>query len=192
MLSQFLISNQSLEIDNSFRIYLKILSIDHMLVKTKETRQHKKRTKAFYNLRKKKAFGAKLNKTKFNFMWALDIPNNFHGEETENCLKNKCLLICTILGILQHEFFEKRNKKFSLIEKSINSFNKTKQNKAGVLLNTEIDKILKISNLPQKGPYDLDSTCSILSDLLKCQFIIFNAVSNGNNLLYMKRLSRME
>ena len=35
MLSQFLISNQSLEIDNSFRVYVKILSIDHMALKAK-------------------------------------------------------------------------------------------------------------------------------------------------------------
>ena len=110
MLSQFLISNQSLEVNNSFRIYLKILSIDHMLLKTRETRQHKKRTKAFFQS-KKKTFGAKPTKTKFNFMWALDIPNSFHGEETENCFKNKCLLLCAVLGILQHEFFENKNKK---------------------------------------------------------------------------------
>ena len=183
MLSQYLMSNQSLEINNSFRIYLKILSIDHMLLKTRETRQHKKRTKAFFQS-KKKTFGAKPTKTKFNFMWALDIPNSFHGEETENCFKNKCLLLCAVLGILQHEFFENKNKKFSLIEKSINSANKIKQHKAGILLNSEIEKVLKICNLPNKGPYDLDSTCSILSTIFKCQFIIFNAVTNGSNLLY--------
>ena len=46
MLSQFLISNQSLEINNSFRVYVKILSIDHMAIKAKEVkRKHMKRTK---------------------------------------------------------------------------------------------------------------------------------------------------
>ena len=108
MLSQFLISNQSLEIDNSFRIYLKILSIDHMSIKKRETRQHKKQTKEFFKLRKKKTFGAKTNKAKFNFLWALDIPNSFHGEVLQNSFENKCLLLCTILGILQHELFEKK------------------------------------------------------------------------------------
>ena len=54
MLSQFLISNQSLEINNSFRIYIKILSVDHMQIKTKETRLHKKRTKAFFQLKNRR------------------------------------------------------------------------------------------------------------------------------------------
>ena len=82
-------------------------------------------------------------------------------------------------------FLKIKIKKFSLIEKSINSANKIKQHKAGILLNSEIEKVLKICNLPNKGPYDLDSTCSILSTIFKCQFIIFNAVTNGSNLLYM-------
>ena len=59
MLSQFLISNQSLEIDNSFRVYVKILSIDHMAIKAKENRKHTKRTKHYFQRKKQNThFGA--------------------------------------------------------------------------------------------------------------------------------------
>ena len=161
MLSQFLISNQSLEINNSFRIYIKILSVDHMEIKKRETRLHKKRTKAFFQLKNKKKYGANTNKTKFNFLWALDIPNGFHGEISNNIFENKCLLLCTVLGILQHEFLENKNKKFGIIEKSINSTNAMKQNKAGQILWNEVSKLLLLSQLPTMGPYELYSTCSI-------------------------------
>jgi hypothetical protein len=36
MLNQFLISNQSLEINETFKIYIKKLSIEHMALKAKE------------------------------------------------------------------------------------------------------------------------------------------------------------
>ena len=63
MLNQFLISNQSLEINETFKVYIKILSVEHMSVKAREkTRKHTKRTKETYqgNIKRKK-YGAKLN-----------------------------------------------------------------------------------------------------------------------------------
>ena len=60
MLTQFLISNQSLQINESFKIYIKILSINHM--QSREKRQHLKRTKTFYQNRKKNIMAEKVIK----------------------------------------------------------------------------------------------------------------------------------
>ena len=63
MLTQFLVSNQSLQINKSFKVYIKILSINHMA--SREARQHVKRNKLFYkNLPKKKHYGSKEEKKK--------------------------------------------------------------------------------------------------------------------------------
>jgi hypothetical protein len=189
MLSQFLISNQPLQLNETFKVYLKILSIDHMKVKEREkARTQKKRTKAFYQKHTKKTkYGIKTNeKQKLKYFWAEDIPNSFHGEPYFNFFKNKCLLVCTILGLLQNNFFEnKKNNKFKFILKSINSINLKKQNKAGNILVNEFNQIIEITKLSNEGPYELESTCKILSETLGCQFIIFNGISSSSKLLYM-------
>ncbi len=49
MLEQFLISNQTLKLDETFKVYVKVYSIDHMnFKKTLPKRIQPKRTKAFY------------------------------------------------------------------------------------------------------------------------------------------------
>jgi hypothetical protein len=125
-----------------------------------------------------------LNK-KINFFWSQDVPNSFFGEPQENFFENKCLIICTILGLLQNKFFEdKKHKKFQTIQ-SINSTNNKKQHLAGHIIVEEFFKIIEMTNLPETGPYELESTCRILSTVFNCQFIIFNSVVNANRILYM-------
>jgi hypothetical protein len=183
MLNQYLISNQTLELNNTFKVYVKILSIQHMATKERENRQHKKRTKAFYQ--RKKHYGANPKSKKFNYFWSLDVPNSFAGEPYDNYFQKKCLLICTILGILQNEFLCNINNKFVVIQKWINSVNQKKQQKAAYIIIEELNKVIDLTNLPNNGPYDLEPTCIILSNLFKCQFIIFNGISNSSKLLYM-------
>ena len=187
MLQQFLISNQSLELNESFNVYIKILSIDHMFVKEKEKlRQHKRRTKHFYKKIKDKHFGGQENENNYNFFWALNIPNNFYGEPKVNFLEEKCLLACTVLGVLQQESLkDKSNKKYFQIQQAINSQNKYKQKKAGKLLCEELYSLFQVTNISENGPYELESTCEILSNHYKCQFFVFNGISNINKLLYM-------
>jgi hypothetical protein len=190
MLAQYLISNQSLELNESFNVYVKILSIDHMALKAKEKRgQQKKRTKTFYEKLKKKHFGAKDNvERKYNFYWALDVPTNFAGESLLNFFDNKCLLICTALGLLQNQYLEsshKGNRTFLHIQEGIKSSNQTKQKKAANLLANEVHNIILKTNLVESGPYELESTTELLSQHFKCQFIIFNGINNMNKLLYM-------
>ena len=186
MLTQFLISNQSLQINKSFKVYVKILSINHMA--SRETRHHIKRNKLFYkNLPKKKHYGSKEEKKKsFNYYWALDVPNSLHGEPSDNFFKNKCLLVCTALGFLQHHYFENnKNKKFLQIKNAIKSNNLLRQKRAAQIIVEEISKIITAANLPESGPYEAESTFEILSSIYKCQFIIFNSIANNRKLLCM-------
>lgn len=132
MLYQFLISNQTLELNETFNIYVKILSIDHMAIKEKEKgRQHKKRTRQFYKKIREKHFGSREScSQKYNYFWALNVPKSYHGEPSLNFFENKCLLICATLGLLQQEFLKNNNNKtYIQIQKTINSSNKYKQTK---------------------------------------------------------------
>ena len=185
MLEQFLVSNQSLRLNDTFKVYLKILSIEHLKFKANsKQRTHPKRTKEFY---KKKHFGAR-NKTlnKYNFFWALDITDSYPNEPFPNVFQNKCLLTSCILGLLQHAFFEsKRMDKRFIHVQNINSQNKEKQNHAGHILVRELNKLLDTTMLPKEGPYELDVTIQKLSQIYKCQFFIFDNIDNSNKLTYM-------
>ena len=106
MLEQFLVSNQTLKLDNTFKVYLKVLSINHMKYKqNSKKRFHPKRTKEFY--KRKKTFGSKQKANKkFNYYWAVDIPENYPQAPHLNIFKEKCLLTSTVLGLLQNDYFK--------------------------------------------------------------------------------------
>ena len=182
MLEQFLVSNQTLKLDETFKVYLKVLSIEHM---SSHKRLHPKRTKAFY--KKKKHFGARVNPLKrYNYFWALDVPDSFFKEPIKNIFENECLLTATILAILQHKYFksERRNRLFLQVQ-YINSVNSAKQTKAGKILLQELNLLKEATKLPKTGPYDLEATTKILSKFYKCQFFIFDTLHNSNKLTFM-------
>ena len=54
MLYQYLISNQTLKLDETFKVYLKILSVDHLRYKEANSnkRKHPKRNKNYYATKK--------------------------------------------------------------------------------------------------------------------------------------------
>jgi hypothetical protein len=184
MLEQFLISNQTLKLDETFKVYVKVYSIDHMnFKKTLPKRMQPKRTKAFY----KKHYGARIKPVKkFNYFWALDVPDSFPSEPIKNVFKNKCLISATIMGLTQNEYFksERKDTRFLYLQ-NINSVCNKKKNHAGNLLLKEIENLLTNTGLPQHGPYELQSTTEILSKIYKCQFFIFDGIDNSNQLKYM-------
>ena len=99
MLSQYLTSNQGVRLNDSFQIYFKVLSIDHLNYK-KNIKKKKvpKRTFATH-------VGAKASVSMR--YWALDPPSKlFHHKNKEglNLFEDKCLLLCTIFALLQHHF----------------------------------------------------------------------------------------
>ena len=98
MLYQYLLSNQSLELNESFQIYLKILSIEHSKFKaTKPIQTNRSKRRVF-----KTHVGA--SSRVYNYKWAINVP------QTGNFFE-KCLLTCTILALAQHSLLEdKKNK----------------------------------------------------------------------------------
>jgi len=184
MLDQFLLSNQTLKLNETFKVYLKVLSINHMnFKKTMNQRIYPKRTKTFY----KKHYGARVRPTKkYNFFWALDVPDSFPSEPIQNVFKNKCLISATILGLLQNEYYksERTDTRFLHLQ-NINSVCRRKKNHAGNLLVKEIDDLLLKTNLPKQGPYELESFTETMHNIYKCQFFIFSGIDNSNQLKYM-------
>lgn len=174
MLSQYLVSNQALEMNNSFQIYMKVLSVGHM-------RQ----------IKKKKRFGfgrlhvGQTNKETFHY-WSLSPPSSNFSAKFKNMFENKCLLICFIFGLLQNAFyFSNRTDKRFLRIKNIHSKVVNIRNSAASLLFNELETLLKVTKLQTCGPYHLQSTVEILHEVYKCQIFIFDNIANTNKLCFM-------
>ena len=182
MLEQFLVSNQTLKLDKTFKVYLKVLSIAHMKYqKNAKKRVNRKRTKEFY--KRKKTYGSRQKPMKkFNYFWAVDVPDNYPKAPHLNVFKDKCLLTSTILGLLQNDYFKSnRTDRRYLYAQNINSVNIRKQTYAGKIILTELTKLLKDLELPLSGPYNVEEITKKLSIALKCQFFIFDGMCNSNS-----------
>ena len=179
MLSQYLTSNQALRLNDSFQIYFKVLSIDHLNYKKTIKKKNLKRTFATH-------VGAKASVSMR--YWALDPPSVlFHHKEkqTLNVFEGKCLLLCTIFALLQHSFFENKTNKGYLLMLKLFCKNVYKKSKAHQFLSQELEKLFSVTKLKTIGPYHLQTTIKLLSETYKCQFFIFDGLSNSNKLVYM-------
>jgi len=175
MLNQYLVSNKTLELDKSFKVYLKVLSAEHSAIN--KMRTPKKRKKGFGRLH----VGA--YSQEFKAPWALDVPQ--WSEKLQDKFKNKCLLLCTILGISQHEFFRDKKKDY-LYMAYAQSKSIKKQNYALSVLNENLDKLLNATDLPKDGPYNLNETLKVLSSKLNCQFYIFEGIIKSGSKLIIR------
>ena len=180
MLEQFLISNQTLKLNETFKVYLKVLSIEHMKYK-KNIKESKKSKKI-----RRKHFGARIHATKkYNYFWALDVPDSYPNEPSKNIFKDKCLLTSTILALLQNQFYKSnRTDKRFLHVQNINSTSMTKQNHAGNILLKELKELFQKTKLLENGPYILESTVKTLSKIYGCQFFIFDGLDNSNKIIF--------
>ena len=180
MLVNFLISNQSLELNETFKIYLKILSIDHLNFKRKSNIKDTKRKKSF----KRTHVGG--NSKLYNYSWAFNIPCCYESQSVLNTFKNKCLLMSCILGLLQNNFFKSNriDKRF-LKAQWINSSSTYKKNVAGKLLSAELVNFLEKTKLSGNGPFEILSTAKIISQTFNCQIFIFDGISNSKKLCFM-------
>ena len=180
MLNQFLISNQSLRVNDTFKVYVKVLSIDHL--------NHKKQNPPRKKVIKKKFkpihYGAKSSSQKYDYFWAIDVPNG--TTKHPNVFENKCLLTCTILGLNQNEYFKsnRKNKEFVYMQK-INSLVSHKKEHACKLILTQLNKMIQDLDLPFEGPYDFNETVMKLSSFYNCQFFIFDSIENSSKLKFM-------
>jgi hypothetical protein len=130
-LNRYLVSNNELTLNESFIIYVNILSLTH-------TQFVKKKKKAF-------TFGAPKNKNKTEFQnyWCIDTANT--GEKS---FEKKCLLLSCILANLQFNFFlsNKTDKRF-LYASNINSNFTNKKSQAVSILSKELETLLRHLNL---------------------------------------------
>jgi len=116
------------------------------------------------------------------FYWALDVP-----QATQNSFfKDKCLLICTLYGLFQNQFFSsnKCDNTFTYLQ-NVNSVFTKKQTHARNILTRELSKLFEVTKLQTIGPYQLQVTCKILSETYKCQFFIFSNTTTKHKLHFM-------
>ena len=135
MLYRFLISekNMDLEINDTFTVYIHVLSIDHM--EFRKRNPPRKQTKK----QKSKKYGARQNKAldKNPFYWSIDIPEGYGSFPT--IFTNKCLLICIILAHFQNEFYRtNRMDKQIIYAQNIRSKCRSKQVYAGNIIQKEV------------------------------------------------------
>lgn len=130
-------------------------------------------------LLKKQKVGSGEQDVKYH--WAIDVSTKMN-----DFFVNKCLLLCTILGILQHSYFEsnKKDKKY-LYARQINSSKPAKAKYAAKILQRQLENLFAITKLKKTGPYNLSVTIKMLSKIYKCQFFIFDGISNSSGLLLM-------
>ena len=174
MLNQYLISHQKLQLDKSFKVYLKVLSSDHSVQKrlTKTITKKKKMNSRNY-------VGANRRRDEHIFpkLWGIDVEAN-----ADSYFFNKCLLTCSILGKLQNDFLKFGCKKFRVAQ-LVNSKLTKKQKYATKLLIEEISHLIDILNLSSTGPYELQTTIEILANYWQCQFFLFAGVSQSKSKL---------
>ncbi len=176
MLHQFLISNQSLRLNNTFKVYVKVLSIDHM--RYKQGRRKKPNPKKKYGIRTKKESKDK------NPYWLLDVPNGFSSKPT--IFKDKCLVTATILAHLQNIFYKSNRKDRRFVyAQNINSKIEAKKLHACKILLSELQQLVSNSSINFEGPYELETTAKQLNEYFKCQIFIFDAIDNSNKLSFM-------
>ena len=180
MLNQYLISHQHLQLDRTFKVYIKILSSSHIAQKkltgaaAKKFQAKTKKTRRFH-------VGGRRGEGLFKKLWAIDIPAIESDPLTAN-FKNKCLLTSAILGKLQNEFFKGINKKFPVVQ-YLNSISQIKRKYACKLLLEELDNLIMVENLSTQGPYEVSSTLAKLSRSWKCQFFIFEGLAQTTSKL---------
>ena len=173
MLYQYLLSNQALQLNETFQIYCKILSIEHSSFKQQKKPSLRKRKKTVGHVH------VGNSKRLYRYPWAIDVPSK--GQ-----FKGLCLLICTIFGLLQHLYFEseKKNKLYEYISR-INGLVQEKKTVAERILLEQLAQLFSVTKLKQVGPYKLKTTIILLSQTYQCQFFIFDSFNRTSKIYYM-------
>ena len=173
MLNQYLISHQKLQLDRSFKVYLKVLSSEHSVQKklTKVITKKKKINSRNY------VGGNRRDQHIFPKLWGIDVQTN-----ADSYLLNKCLLTCSLLGKLQNDFLKFGCKKFRIAQ-FVNSKLTKKQKYATKLLIEEVSQLIDSLKLCSTGPYELKTTIEKLANYWHCQFFLFTGVSQSKSKL---------
>jgi len=182
MFNRFLRSNAEIRLEDSFKMYFKVLSLKHV-----KYPHHRRGPNA--------VLGCKNNVT---IPGTLDFFNGFDDEP--KVFENLCLLTSVILGKEKIHATETKNfRKFNLLlslcdgfkKKTYSTHSKHRRSKkdpttalqrknAGHLMLKEINTIIKSCNIPESGPYDAYEICPLLSEFLKCQIHIIEGLQSKN------------
>ena len=175
ILNQFLISdnNLNLEINDTFKIYINVFSVDHVTFKNRNPRTQPPK-------KKRKHYGSNTNR-QYKFSWAIDVPESY--QHYTNIFKNKCFLLCIILGLLQNAYFKSNRVDTRYLHaQGINYLSKKKQNYAGNILKYELEKMITNLSLDENGPYDLIETSTKITNFYNCQIYIFGGFETSTKL----------
>ena len=182
ILNQFLISdnNINLELNDTFKIYVNVFSVDHVNFNTRNQRNPQPN-------KRKKHYGSKSLKPSQNYSklsWAIDVPQSY--ESNPNIFLNKCFLVCIILGLLQNSYYKSNRVDTTyLYAQGINYSSKRKQKHAGNILKSELQKLISNLSLSQSGPYEIQETANKICDFYNCQIFIFSGMENTSKLKYI-------
>lgn len=177
MLNQFLVSNQELSLNNTFKLYLHVLSIEHM--KHKNIQPVKTRLSS----RKRKHFGIGKNQNNKCY-YLLDVPQQTNG--INNVFHNKCLITCIIIGYLQNIYFEtcmKDNRYKYLL--NIHSKIQAKQKQAFKILQNELEWVLDFLISIDIDLEDSSNVIESLSHLFSSQIFLFYGLKGSAKLKQM-------
>ena len=168
MLMEYLTSNQNLELNKTFKIYLKILSVAHMKHLKKKSRRP---------IGKLHVGAGAQNPIHY---WSLSPPTN------ETMFANNCLLICTIFSLLQHAYFSSATSDRRYLKiLNCNSKVSTLKNAAYKLIENELNALISTTGIKANGPHELQVTVKLLSRSYKCQFFVFDGLANSSKLRFM-------
>jgi hypothetical protein len=167
-------NNVDLELNDTFTVYVHVLSIDHVQFK-----KHNPKPKQ-PNRRKKYGTSKNINN---KFTWGIDVPNSFHG--FLNIFQGECFLTSLVLAHLQNEYFKtnKVDKRFFYAQ-NINSKRQYSQAYAGKIILKELTKLKTDLNISQ-GPHEIENIANAVSDHYKCQIFIFSGLGNATILKHM-------
>lgn len=139
------------------KIFAHVLSVDHVKFKNLVPQRRSKRKT------KKHFYGSKT--TPKVFSWSLD-------PFKQNQFISDCLLVAIIFGLLQNAYFSNQDKRFLYVQ-NINSKYEHKRRQARKIIEKELKTIKEcLGDNLLSGPYDV-SVLKKLSEILKCQFVIF-------------------
>ena len=180
ILQQFLLSDQNidLELHKSFKVYVNVLSVNHL-----DFKKNFPRKKQLNKRKNKKHYGNSISRRKYNFCWAIDVPDGYKNNPL--IFKNKCLFTTIILGHLQNEYYKsnRKDKRF-LYAQNINSNFERKKIHAGNILRKELLTLFQVLKLKNEQKYNIDELLPKLSELYKCQIFIFDGINNSSKLKF--------
>ena len=173
-LNQYLVSNNNLRLDESFILYVNILSLTHVEASIKK--------------KKKFTFGApKINDDSIKKYWCIDLNCDLQKKFPQ--LKNKCFLISCIFANLQFNYFasEKKDLRFTYAQNILSTYLTKKIHAINLILKelSLVMKNLKLEDSDFSETLDFDKWKTIFSDYFRCQIIIFSGKENSSKLLCM-------